>query len=531
MKRLFWPLQRLNASIYSFLLCLCFAQGAAAQVSLNLAEAQATYTLEIAKQIEWPKGSNHTSIRIGILGTDSRLLKAFQDREAIRIKGLQQKAEFIDDLNSDLNRYAIIFVTHNHRAKNNEVFNTTRHSLIIVDGKVSQEAMMLSLQTEGNRLKLKFNRENLAERGFKISASLIDFAGTREDLSEELKAREENLKKLLEQVKVKEKELESLSLKLSAEAKKLVEAESKLKEAENTIKNYQAEARELKGVILASKNEIAKNEEITSRQKQLVESIKAEMSEKELQVNRLGKSIEANKNILREQVSKIEKQNQEIATRDETITEQRSWLKANIFIIMIFAVFIFVLWKTNALRQKANNKLKKLNKKLYELATTDGLTGLFNRRHFLESAENELQRSQRNDFNCTLMMVDIDHFKRVNDSYGHPAGDQVIVRVAELLSESMRQYDILGRLGGEEFSMMLMDCDIVQAKEIAERLCSKVSNEPIYYSKNKIVVSVSIGLSQLDSSDTDIDQVFLRADRALYQAKEQGRNQVVLYQS
>jgi len=500
-----------------------------AEVSLNLADAHATYTLEIAKQVEWPDESKLSQLKIGVLGQDERLLNAFKEKESLKVRGLSVIVESFRDLSRDLNQYAIVFIPHSQRAKNAEIFRNTNKTLIVADGRVNQSILMFSLTTDANRIKLKFNRDNLAMRGFKISASLIEFAGTREDLSEELMQRESNLKKLLKEVKNKEAKLESLNKTLTIEALKLQEAENKLKNSEKAIRKYQTEAKSLKELIKVSKNEILENEKITLQQKQLVESIKSEMSQKEKQVERLGKSIESNKEILKEQVTKIEKQNKVIATRDETITEQRSWLKANLLIILIFAIFIFVLWKTNALRQKANFKLKKLNKKLYELATTDGLTGLFNRRHFLEVAENELQRSKRNQFKCTLMMVDIDHFKRVNDSYGHPAGDQVIIKIAEILSDSMRKYDIVGRLGGEEFSMMLMDCDVEQAKEIADRLCSKISNEKIYYSKRTITVSVSIGLSQLEPEDEDIDQASVRADRALYQAKEQGRNQVVIY--
>ena len=529
MKRLCLPFRRLRLSFTFSLLCLCWTLSLSAQVALNLSDAHATYTLEIAKQVEWPDEPEMSNIKIGILGQDDKLLRAFKEREKAKVRGLPIVVEAFNDLSKDLNQYSIIFIPHSQRTKNAEVFRNSARTLIIVDGRVNQSTMMFSLRTDGNRIKLKFNRDNLTLRGFKISASLIDFAGTREDLSEELKQRESNLKKLFKEVEEKEAKLATLNTMLSSEALKLKNAENKLKDSEKAIKKYQAEAKSLKELIETSKVEIAENEKIAIQQKQLVESIKTEMSQKERQVELLANSIELNKEILKEQVSKIESQNKVIATRDETITEQRSWLKANVFIILIFTIFIFVLWKTNALRQKANYKLKKLNKKLYELATTDGLTGLFNRRHFLETADNELQRSKRNKFNCTLMMVDIDHFKRVNDSYGHPAGDQVIVKVAELLSESMRQYDIVGRLGGEEFSMMLMDCDIEQAKEIAERLCAKISKEKIYYSKRTILVSVSIGLSQLEPEDEDIDEVSLRADRALYQAKEQGRNQVVIY--
>ena len=140
-------------------------------------------------------------------------------------------------------------------------------------------------------------------------------------------------------------------------------------------------------------------------------------------------------------------------------------------------------------------------------------------------------RSRRNKFDAALLMIDIDYFKQVNDNYGHLAGDLVIKNVADALKLKLRKYDILGRLGGEEFAMVLMDCDLSKAKDIAQRACVNIESIVTHFESHQISVSVSIGLTQLSSDDEKIEYAMQRADKALYQAKDQGRNQVVGYHS
>ncbi|MFT7129580.1 MAG: diguanylate cyclase (GGDEF)-like protein, partial [Gammaproteobacteria bacterium] len=149
------------------------------------------------------------------------------------------------------------------------------------------------------------------------------------------------------------------------------------------------------------------------------------------------------------------------------------------------------------------------------------------RRHFMETTQSELMRQQRKKGQSVIVMIDIDHFKEVNDNYGHAAGDKVIIKVATILKDSSRTYDITGRLGGEEYAIMMVDCDLETASEIAKRLCKELEKQKIDVDGHKIKVTVSVGLSTLSEDDNTIEEVILRADRALYRAKDQGRNRVV----
>jgi diguanylate cyclase (GGDEF)-like protein/PAS domain S-box-containing protein len=170
---------------------------------------------------------------------------------------------------------------------------------------------------------------------------------------------------------------------------------------------------------------------------------------------------------------------------------------------------------------------KELEASLQNLATTDPLTGLPNRRHFLAQMEQEVARLSRfTEIQAALLMLDLDHFKLINDTHGHAAGDAVLRHFAERLRNSLRQTDVAGRLGGEEFAILLIGSDSRQAVEMAERLRVRVAEDNTDFGGVTIQVTVSIGVTQLLADDGNADAALARADIALYQAKARGRNRV-----
>lgn len=172
-------------------------------------------------------------------------------------------------------------------------------------------------------------------------------------------------------------------------------------------------------------------------------------------------------------------------------------------------------------------ELFKLKEEFKELANTDPLTHLYNRRFFTEQAEKEYQRAKRYSLFMTLISIDVDHFKRINDQFGHPAGDQVLREIAKQLEANLRQPDILARIGGEEFSILLPETSAQSAMVFAERIRKEQSELKITGDwQGEINISVSIGVSSFISTDNAFDDLFSRADKALYQAKNSGRNKV-----
>lgn len=171
----------------------------------------------------------------------------------------------------------------------------------------------------------------------------------------------------------------------------------------------------------------------------------------------------------------------------------------------------------------------RLAHELQRQATTDHLTGIANRRSLMERIASEFDRFRRHpELHCTLLALDLDHFKLVNDRWGHAAGDAVLVRVAQCMRETTRQHDVVGRSGGEEFMVLLPDTNADEAMALAERLRARIAGSPVRHADRDLAVTVSIGVSSMQAGDLSADEVMARADRALYRAKHANRNQVLL---
>ena len=165
------------------------------------------------------------------------------------------------------------------------------------------------------------------------------------------------------------------------------------------------------------------------------------------------------------------------------------------------------------------------HKRLARMATTDSLTGLFNRRHIIALTEKELARHHRRPSNLTFMLMDIDHFKQINDQHGHDVGDRVLGGVSQVLKDSMREQDFIGRWGGEEFLAVLPGTDIEQAAASAERIRKAIEALVVESDGKRISVTISIGITQYRAEEL-LSSAIARADHALYEGKSAGRNRV-----
>jgi diguanylate cyclase (GGDEF)-like protein len=170
---------------------------------------------------------------------------------------------------------------------------------------------------------------------------------------------------------------------------------------------------------------------------------------------------------------------------------------------------------------------RQLEARLRRMATTDGLTGALNRVGFLTSSQHELERGAAAARGLALMMLDVDHFKLINDRYGHAGGDLALKHLVTVLAGRTRRGDLLGRLGGEEFAILLPSTASAEAERLAERLVAQVAASSVSYGDRLISMTVSVGLTVATPADRSIEQVIARADDALYRAKGSGRNRVV----
>jgi len=171
----------------------------------------------------------------------------------------------------------------------------------------------------------------------------------------------------------------------------------------------------------------------------------------------------------------------------------------------------------------------RLYEMVQELAIIDGLTGLFVRRHLLERFQDELRRSIRHKLNLSTLMVDIDYFKNCNDRYGHLVGDVILKTIAQIIKENVREVDLVGRYGGEEFYIILPDTDKAGGVHVAERLRKSVERHTFLAYDEKVKVTVSVGVSIFPEDASSLEQLIDYADRAMYRAKNQGRNEVIAH--
>jgi len=164
------------------------------------------------------------------------------------------------------------------------------------------------------------------------------------------------------------------------------------------------------------------------------------------------------------------------------------------------------------------------HEEIYRLTTVDGLTQIFNKRYFMEQLEREIARSSRYRRDMSLVMFDIDHFKKINDTYGHLAGDHVLKQKASTIKSKIRREDIFARYGGEEFAIILPEIDGYNAHQFADKIRKVVENTNFTFEETKIPVTVSMGVATLDAEISDSAALIKRADERLYEAKRAGRN-------
>ena len=188
---------------------------------------------------------------------------------------------------------------------------------------------------------------------------------------------------------------------------------------------------------------------------------------------------------------------------------------------LLLAILYFLTWKLFV-------RLDEVQRRLKHIAITDELTGLRNRRYIMEQLEKEYQRAVRSGTPLSLMILDIDHFKVINDQHGHLFGDEVLKAVAHVMEQTLRAYDLLGRIGGEEFLIASPGSSLDDAASLAERIREKIKLLRFDAQPHEISVTISAGVTSLGEQDGRMNSLLIRADEALYLAKKRGRDRVVM---
>ena len=220
---------------------------------------------------------------------------------------------------------------------------------------------------------------------------------------------------------------------------------------------------------------------------------------------------------------------------DQESGTKNTWMVWTLVLSLSTAILgNFLLWGGNRsmlaeiqIQSEEKRQLSLANKRMMKQVYTDELTGMGNRRSFYEKAKTKIKYAKLDNTPLATLMIDIDHFKSINDKHGHAIGDLAIKKLAEIILETIHSDDVEGRMGGEEFAVVTLNRPLKKAEQLANRIRSTVENSELSINSQSITMTVSIGVTAFGSHNDNIDLMLERADKALYQAKDLGRNRVI----
>lgn len=524
----------LQLKIALLLLFMCFKLSAEKILDAQtLEQAKAHYLLEIIKHIT--QKPEKDPIVIGLLDKNELLHDAIKQKiSEVSVRNKTLSVHNIPKQSNRKNYYSVVLVTNKKFNNIPALLDRFGSVLVVVDGRVDKAAQLVSLVNRNRQIKIELNLQNLVQYKFEVSNELVNFAGTKEDLAGQLNQKQIRLQNLIEDAEIKHEAVKNISQTLTKKNAELdqikttlIEKNKVLSQNISKLNKSKSELQTLQDKMHIEQTKIAENKTHMLQQKRQLESKIAELSVKEQTLKKLNKNIDINKDVLKQQNTELQKKKEIINKKEQTISEQRILLFLAISAIVIISIFVYSTVRLSRMQKKANNKLNRLNDQLYELATTDSMTQLFNRRHFIESAQLQIVQLQRTEVDGAVLMLDIDDFKNVNDTFGHAMGDEAIIQVASILKNNLREYDFVGRIGGEEYAMLLSSCELDKANQIAERIRKKIAELLISHQQNTIKLTISIGLTMIQKDDKDIEKTLQRADAYLYKAKSIGKNRVV----
>lgn len=195
-----------------------------------------------------------------------------------------------------------------------------------------------------------------------------------------------------------------------------------------------------------------------------------------------------------------------------------------IICLPIFYSFSKSIYQAHLQMIDLSSMLKKNVNELHVLSVTDHLTNIYNRRHFFIMGDKLIALSEREKQTISLLMLDIDYFKNINDTYGHQTGDTILIDFVKKIEKMTRESDIFARVGGEEFALLLSNTSKSGAQVIADKICQTIESEIFKHNEIRIKLTISIGIAEIDKEKNSIEDLYNRADKKLYKAKEQGRN-------
>ena len=510
--------------LFTYLLTFLFIVNTLFADELKEEQIKVAYVYNFMKNITWQNEQKLEKYRLLVASKNATLNNMFSmlaSRKQLKDKNLEI---LIYDEKKSYKNIQAIYIDETFSNIYEKLFfeYEKENTLFISDNYIDKKQVMINLVEHETKISFEINKANILNQTLEISPNLILLGGTEIDVAKLYKSSQDALKEQKETIN-------SLNQKI---------------EAKNSELNFKINSIEEQKVIIANQTKNIKTyEERLNTQTKLLEKQTLEIEVQKKQLNEIQTSIESEKNKLSNAItnvkekekiveslinlqkdkqfefekakkdldilnSQIEEQKNNLLLKEDTISNQK-----NIISALIILTIIVIVLGLNGLR---------LNRLLKDLSQTDALSGLYNRRYMNKRLEEEIMKHQRYGTAFSVLLLDIDYFKKINDTFGHDKGDLVIKKISSLIQKNIRNTDICARWGGEEFLILASNSDLSGAVKLANNLKDLIENSD-FEINNK--VTVSIGVSSMNKH-LEEESLLKLVDNALYKAKEKGRNRV-----
>lgn len=509
---------------YPFLITLIFIVNTIFAEEIKEEQVKVAYVYNFLKNTSWKNEKELETYCLLIVSKNETLNNMFSmlaSRKQLKDKNLEV---LIYDEKKSYKNIQAIYIDNSFIEVYEKLFFEfeKQNTLFISDEYEDKKQVMINLLRNEAKVNFEINKANILNRSLEISPNLILLGGTQIDVAKLYKSSQDELKEQKETIislneRIKEKNSELISKIDSIEKQKIViEAQIKnIEKYEDKINNQ--------GQLLERQNE-----QLQEQTKQLneiyksIESEKAKLSNAILDVKNKEDVVKSLVQLQKQKQEEFEKTKKDLELLNFKIEEQRNNLllkediisnQKNIIMILILLSFITIILGLNIILK---------NRLLKNLSQTDSLSGLNNRRFMLKKLEDEIAKYKRYKTPFSVVLIDIDHFKKINDNYGHDKGDFVIKKISSLIKQNIRTTDISARWGGEEFLILTPNSDLKSALKLSQNLKDLIEKSEF---EMKYSVTISIGISTFSENLTQ-EELLKLADNALYKAKKNGRNRV-----
>ena len=491
---------------------------------VNEEQIKVAYTYNFMKNISWQNEAKIDKYRLLIVSKNDSLKNMFSmlaSRKNLKDKNLEI---LIYDEKKDYKNIQAIYIDENSSEMYEKLYSEYEkdNTLFISDDYIDKKQVMINLIKNETKISFEINKANILNSSLGISPNLILLGGTEIDVAKLYKSSQDTLKEQKETINSLNQRIEAKNSELNSKINAIEEQKNIISNQTKNIKSYEEKLNIQSKLLEKQTLEIEEQKKQLNEIQTSIESEKNKLSNAILSVKEKEKVVESLINLQKNKQLEFEKTKKDLEILNSQIEEQKSNLlikediisdQKNIISALVILSIIIIALGLNGLR---------LNKLLKNLSQTDALSGLYNRRFMNKKLEEEIMKFQRYETPFSLLLLDIDYFKIINDTFGHDKGDLVIKKISSLMQTHIRNTDICARWGGEEFLILASNSDLNGALILANNIRELIENCEFEINS---YVTVSIGVSTMTKS-LDQESLLKLVDNALYKAKEKGRNRV-----